>query len=274
MKNYVIEGIVTALSPLFHGGDEKTGSTPVLRTIMMYVPDLGEVPIPYYSGNAYRGRARRLLINDFLSTIGYELNNSKLYHVLYSGGVLETSDATTGTIDLEVRRKIRKFIPPIAMLGCSIGNQIIPGILIVEHMFPICLEYKEYLPTKYQPMATEPVRIFTDQSFITRRDDLREAREEGEQAIQMKVDYECFIPGTRFYHRLVLQTPDEIQLACLGRMIELLIDSPYLGGRSSQGDGKVRFEYENVPSSQKYIAFLNEAKDEIRAFIKELEGVL
>ena len=32
MKNYVVEGTVKVLTPLFHGGDEKTGSTPVLRT--------------------------------------------------------------------------------------------------------------------------------------------------------------------------------------------------------------------------------------------------
>lgn len=47
-KRYVeIEGTVTALTPIFHGGDEKTGSTPVLRTIMVFVDGLGEVPIPY-----------------------------------------------------------------------------------------------------------------------------------------------------------------------------------------------------------------------------------
>jgi len=41
-KRYVeIEGTVTALTPIFHGGDEKTGSTPVLRTIMVFVDGLG-----------------------------------------------------------------------------------------------------------------------------------------------------------------------------------------------------------------------------------------
>ena len=274
MRNYIVEGIVTALTPIFHGGDEKTGSTPVLRTIMMYNPEYGEIAMPYYSGNALRGKVRRLLMKDFLDMVEYELTNSKLYHVFYAGGLLETADATSGVINLELRKKLRDFIPPIALLGCSIGNQIIPGVLIVEHMFPLCQEYKMYLPEKYQPLAIEPVRIFTDQSFITRRDDLREERVKDEQAIQMKVDYECFIPGTRFYHRFVLQVPTALQISCFGRLIELLYETPYIGGRSAQGDGKVKFEYENVPDSKEYINFVSENKKKIRDFLEELEGVV
>lgn len=276
MKNYVVEGLVRALTPIFHGGDEKTGSTPVLRTIMMYVEGLGEVAIPYYSGNAFRGRARRLLVKDFLSLLDYEINNSKLYHVLYSGGLLETSDSDTGVINLEMRKKIRRLLPIISLMGASIGNQIIPGVLIVEHMFPICLEYKSYLPEKYQNMkqAEISVRTFTDQSFFTRKDELREEREKDEQAVQMKVDYECFIPGTTFYHRLVLQIPTDLQISTLGRMIKLMQKLPYIGGKSATGDGKVKYEYENVPSDEIYLEFIKEYKEEIINFLKELEGVL
>ncbi|NUU96746.1 hypothetical protein [Marinitoga sp. 1138] len=276
MKNFIIEGTIKALTPIFHGGDEKTGSTPVLRTIMMYVEGLGEVAIPYYSGNAFRGKGRRLLIKDFIDHLDYEIKNSKLYHVLYSGGLLETSDKETGIINLEMRKKIRTLLPPIALLGTSIGNQIIPGILIVEHMFPICMEYKEYLPEKYKNMKqTEiSVRTFTDQSFFTRRDDLREERNKEQQAIQMKVDYECFIPGTTFYHRLVLQIPTELQISTLGRMIKLMIELPYLGGKSASGDGKVKFEYENVPKDKLYLDFIEENKEKIITFLKELEEVL
>ena len=276
MKNYIVEGIVRALTPIFHGGDEKTGSTPVLRTIMMYVEEFGEVAIPYYSGNAFRGKGRRLLIKDFLDLLEYEIKDSKLYHVLYSGGLLETSDKNTGVINLDLRKKIRKYLPPIALLGSSIGNQIIPGVLIVEHMFPICMEYKEYLPEKYRNLKQTQVsvRSFTDQSFFTRRDDLRAERKNDEQAIQMKVDYECFIPGTTFYHRLVLQVPTELQVSTLGRFIKLMQELPYLGGKSASGDGKVQFNYENVPSDKLYLKFIEENKKEIVEFLKELEGVL
>ena len=268
---YQIEGTLTALSPIFTGGDEKTGSTPILRTVMMYTEN-GEVPIPYISGNSIRGKLRRLLIRNFLSEIGYKLTNAKLHHVLHSGGILESTDENVGTIDLELRKKIRENIPPIALLGCSIGNQIIAGVLTVEHLWPICEEYCIYLPEEYQndERAKKPVRIFTDQSFITRRDDLRERKEE-EQAVQMKVDYEVFIPGTKFYHRFILLLPDELQKSTFARMLELFEMYPYIGGRSSQGDGKVMINYKNSFNSKLYKEFLEEKKNSILDFLTLLE---
>jgi len=270
---YEIEGTITALTPIFHGGDEKTGSTPVLRTIMVYVDGMGEVPIPYISGNGIRGKLRRLSIKDFLDMLGYEITNTKLHHALFSGGVLESTSDTTGVIDLAFRKKVRELMPPVAIFGCALGNQMIQGNLIVEHMWPICDEYKPYLPEEYQkdPRAERPIRTFTDQSFITRRDDLREERQEDEQAVQMKVDYECFVPGTKFYHRFVLQLPDQLQLSCFGRILDLFEAMPYIGGRSSSGDGKVMLNYKNKPDASLYLEFVQEKKDDIVKLLKELE---
>ena len=272
-KVYEIEGTITALTPIFHGGDEKTGSTPVLRTIMIYVDGLGEVPIPYLSGNGVRGKLRRVSMRDFLDLVEYEITNAKLYHSLFSGGVLESTDENTGVIDLELRKRVRDLIIPASIFGCAIGNQMIQGILICEHLWPICEEYREYLPEEYQndDRTKQPIRVFTDQSFITRRDDLRVEREDDEQAVQMKVDYECFVPGTKFYHRFLLQLPTELQKSCFGRVIELFKEIPYIGGRSSSGDGKVKIEYKNVPDSAMYLEFVQSKKNEIRDLLKELE---
>lgn len=277
MKRYVeIEGTVTALTPVYHGGDEKTGSTPVLRTIMLYVDGVGEVPIPYISGNGIRGKLRRLLVKDYLDAVGYEIENAKLHHVLFSGGVLESTEETTGAVDLTIRKRIRNLVPPMALFGCAVGNQMIQGILIVEHMWPVCEEYKLYLPVKYQddPRASQPIRVFTDQSFITRRDDLRIERKEDEQAVQMKVDYECFVPGTKFYHRFVLQIPDELQKSCFGRMLELFEEMPYIGGRSSSGDGKVMLAYNTKFDNGLYREFLGQKKEDIQNLLHELEALL
>jgi len=275
-KYYEIEGIVTALTPIFHGGDEKTGSTPVLRTIAVYVDGQGEVFIPYLSGNGIRGKLRRMIMRDLLDTVEYDITNTKLHHALFSGGVLESTEATTGIVDLDLRKKVRELLTPVAVFGCAVGNQMIQGILVVEHLWPICKEYKQYLPEKYQkdPRAEKPIRTFTDQSFITRRDDLRAERQQDEQVVQMKVDYECFIPGTRFYHRFILQLPNELQQSCFGRVLELFEQLPLLGGRSSSGDGKVKLEYENKPSAEQYLKFIDEHKDEIRAMLQTLEEIL
>lgn len=277
MKKYeVYEGTLTALTPIFSGGDEKTGSTPVLRTIMIYVDGLGEVPIPYLSGNGIRGKLRRLIMRDFLDAVGYEIENAKLHHSLFSGGVLESTEETTGYIDLAFRKRVRELVTPAALFGCAVGNQLIQGILIVEHLWPICEEYRPYLPVKYQSdlRASQPIRTFTDQSFITRRDDLRAERDEGEQAVQMKVDYECFVPGTKFFHRFVLQLPDELQKSCFGRVLDLFELLPYVGGRSASGDGKVMLNYENRPRADLYLEFLAEKKADIVSLLSELGAKL
>lgn len=275
-KYYKVEGSVTALTPIFHGGDEKTGSTPVLRTIMVFVDGIGEVPIPYISGNGIRGKLRRMAMKDFIDGVGHEIQNVKLHHVLFSGGILESTEETSGSIDLVLRKKVRELMPPVALFGCAIGNQMIQGILTVEHMWPICLEYSAYLPEKYRKdqRAMQPIRTFTDQSFITRRDDLRAERTADEQAVQMKVDYECFVPGTKFYHRFIVQLPDELQKSCFGRVMDLFAMMPYIGGRGSSGDGKVMLAYDNIPRADLYLEFLTEKKDEIRDLLQELEAKL
>jgi len=270
------EGIITALSPIFHGGDEKTGSTPVLRTIYIATEEGDIVPVPYISGNAIRGRLRRLIIADLLRALDYEIENTKLHHILFSGGVLESTMETYAVIDLEFRRTVRDTLIPISLLGCAMGNQMIPGILQVEHMWPVCKEYKHYLPEQYRDLeqAEKSVRVYTDESFITRRDDLRAERQEDEQAVQMKVDYECFIPGTKFFHRFVLRVPTDLELSCFGRMIELWAENPTIGGRSSAGDGKLRLEYNDIPSSELYLSWVSKHTQDIRGLLEDLEGRL
>jgi hypothetical protein len=90
----------------------------------------------------------------------------------------------------------------------------------------------------------------------------------------MKVDYECFVPGTKFYHRLILQLPDELQKSCFGRVMDLFAMMPYIGGRGSSGDGKVMLAYDNIPRADLYLEFLSEKKDEIRNLLQELEAKL
>jgi len=269
------EGWMLAKSMISHIGNEKTGSTPILRTIYIYVDGLGERQIPYINGNSIRGKLRRLLMLDFLNLLGLSIEelDIKLYHVLFSGGLLESTDETYGTIDLTLRKAIRAKLIPLSLMGCAIGNQMLQGKLKVGHAFPVCEEYKNYLPEelKQDERAVIPVRVFTDESFQTRRDELKADREDDEQAVQMKVDYECFIPGTKFYHWFSLELPTPLERSCFGRMIELFRQSPFLGGKSAVGLGEVEFSYTpDIPSSEEYLNFVLTNKEQIKAFLKEL----
>jgi len=276
------EGWMLAKSTIHHGGNEKTGSTPVLRTIYMAVVDergVREVPIPYIHGNAIRGKLRRLMMREFLMLLGLnpEELNLKLYHVLFTGGALESNEGNYATVDLPLRRRIKSLLKPLALFGGAIGNQMIQGVLKVGHAFPVCQEYAMYLPEflRSDERAKMPVRVFTDESFQTRRDDLKAERAEDEQAVQMKVDYECLIPGTKLYHWFSLEWADDIERSCFGRLIELFRSAPFIGGKGSTGNGEVVFEYQpGVPSAQQYLEFVLTKRDEIVELIRELEGIL
>ena len=68
-----IPGTIVALSPIQHGGDEKTGSTPVLRSLTHCDSAAARhVRLPFFSGNAIRGIMRRLLMRDMCERLGYE----------------------------------------------------------------------------------------------------------------------------------------------------------------------------------------------------------
>lgn len=271
------EGWMLCKSMLHSGGNEKTGSTPTLRSIMMYTGNGQEVQMPYLNGNGIRGKLRRLLMKDFfnLLDIDTEQLDVRIYHTFFTGGALEsTSSSASATLDLPTRRKMRHVLKPLALLGCAFSNQMMPSVLKVGHAFPICQEYEIYLPEflKDDPRVEKPVRTFTDESFQTRKDDLRAEREEGEQATQMKVDYECFVPGTKFYHWFGLEQANEFEESCFGRFLELFKNSPYLGGMSAIGNGEVIFGYDkDIPDSKQYVEYTKDNKAEIIEMLDVLE---
>jgi len=269
-----IRGEITAKSPLHHGGNEKTGSV-VMFNRMKYMTDDGSFQdIPFISGNAIRGVLRRMIVQDFFEKLDYKLDVSskkqlRLYHAFYAGGVLETVDTKdSGVIDVELKRKIIDYFPPIRLLGFSLRNQIIPSKLKVSHMLPICTELQNILPRDTSPKHSFYELLTT--GFQTRKDDLHAKREEGEQSIQMLVEYELFSPGTKFHHEFRIEDPDEIDVACLSNAIKLWMEKPYIGGKSSVGLGEVELNYTLDVDEKKYIDYIESNRDEIISTLESL----
>jgi len=266
MEKKRIEGRITVLTPLHHGGDEKTGSTPMLRAIDV-VANGRRMRVPYISGNAIRGRLRRLLFKDMLQMCGISEVPKKAVHILASGGVLELADSS-GRLDLDMRNRVRDTIPLARLMGCSIGNQIIPGVLVVGHAVPIAQETCGVMVPEL-PGEWPPVRELTGQDFITRKDEVRE-REEDEAAVQMKVEFEVLLPGTQLYHYFQIEVNDELATATLARAITLWNQSPYIGGRAASGFGMLKLDYSHDLSDEAYQAFLVVNNGEIVELVKEL----
>jgi CRISPR/Cas system CSM-associated protein Csm3 (group 7 of RAMP superfamily) len=279
-----IEGTLTALSPVFHGGNEKTGST-VLLNRLKFIVDGKPIDVPIISGNGVRGRLRRLLTRDFLEKVGYQMDLSqksyqKLYHTLFAGGVLTSAEeeSASGTIDLSLKSKLIKYVLPLRMFGASYSNQMIEGRLLVGHMLPICKELKDYTGIESDISFYQLIT----RAFQTRRDELRTSpkdEDDEDETVQMIIDYECFAPGTKFYHEFILTTSAEseaLDLSTLYRAIELWKQAPTIGGKSSVGFGKLKIEYKwpKEVSDKPYLEFIEKNKEEISKALDELREAL
>lgn len=284
MKTIKISGILTALSPVHHGGNEKTGSTIGFRRIEM-ITNKGIQEVPYISGNAIRGRLRRLVMKDFLDLVGYRegqrhrFETARLYHFFFSGGNLEkVSSKDSGTLNLEARKTIRYLLPPISVFGSSFLNQAFTGKLKVMNAFPICKELEgiTFDPSTVRGADFSFHELMSD-TYQTRKDELRAERDEGEQAQQMLVEYEVLIPGTRLTHAFVLEDPTPVEEAFFRRAFRIWENNCYVGGKSNIGLGALRPDYDKTALSalekeETYLKFVEENRDDIVALLQAIDA--
>lgn len=277
MLTEVFKGNLTALSPIHHGDSSDYGTTKLILSlptvIINPVTQKEEIEnIPAIHGNAIRGYLRRLIMDDYLTQLDYELNSKKVYHFLFTGGLLEALDnKDKGAINLSLKKEIRENITPISLLGSALGNQMIQGKLKVGIADIVCSETAHYhldYESDFQSYNLKAV------DFGTRLDDLKEERNDDGQAHQMKYEFETLIRGTRFTHEFVLENCNNIERSCFKRMIDLWNERPYLGGKSSTGYGKIKLDYPdiNTLSNKAYLDYLNDNKDKITVFLDDLVG--
>lgn len=270
------EGLIIAKSPIHSGSDDRLGNESILRR-MTFLVNGKPMEIPMISGNSIRGILRRKIMQDMLTAVQYvpesQTKYTKLHHMLFSGGVLETvNESEQGYIDLVMKHNIRNTLPPISVFGTAIRNQMIESKLAVSFAIPICRELRDYLPEHIlsMPETNLSINSMLTEDFITRRDDLRNNRDKDDQAIQMIVHYEVFVPGTIFYHKFVLRDANDIETAVLGRAIELWKSEPFLGARSAQGYGNVVLKYP-VIESDAWIKFMQSNKSQINDALRSIE---
>ena len=222
-------------------------------------------------------------MQDYLDRLDYKLDSLKVYHFLFTGGMLEASSKDSGVMDLKLKRRIRDFIPPISLLGSALGNQMIQGKLKVGIGNLVCKETKDYVDDGYDTDFSSYNLKASD--FGTRLDDLKEGKSKEEQAKkkqndeqsnQMLYEFETVVRGAMFTHEYVLEDADNVELACFKNGYDLLCSRPYLGGKSSTGYGKMRFNYPNLDGDsidvKVYTDYVEENKEEMCDLLDELVG--
>lgn len=276
MKIIGIQGVITALSPIHSGSDESTGNEKTLRTLTHNLPT-GPEEVPVVSGNAIRGMLRRLIMADLLERVGFVPTDAKgqvrLYHSLFAGGVLEAVDEKdSGYIDLALKRQIREILPPVALLGTAIRNQMMEGKLDVAYAVPRAKELVGFLRDDQARPITATLADLRKLTFNTRHDEMaQDAKQEGGSSSQMIHSWEYIPAGTEFEHSFVLRECSEVEAACVGHMIALWLARPRMGAKSGTGNGVVRLEYHDIPDPAPYLAFVEARKDDILKMLQVLE---
>jgi CRISPR type IV-associated protein Csf2 len=293
-------GIVTALSSIHHGGGQSLGINAKLRREKFVQPDGTVEEIPVISGNSIRGVLRDIGMYHMCRMLGYGDPGPEgkplglslpAYYFLFSGGAL-TQDASRG-LDIDLARQLAQAIPLVAVFGGAMGNQIMPGKLKVDKLLPICLETAHLLPpSSYRDVALLSIWEYLQEEMYTRTDDEKDERkrtliaqevrallethardkrrqspvqpvvqEDTGQKQQMLYYVESFAAGTRFYWAIVLDQVTDLELDAFAVTLAQFSRTPYIGGKSNVGHGKISVQFDNWHTIDSRVAATGAALD-------------
>ena len=276
MRTKKIDIRMKLLSPLSHFGDERLGTMQIMRT-NKFLYDGEFIDIPVYSGNGFRGQFRRIAMRDYLERIGIaeEGISEKLYYTLFTGGSLVGGARYD---EVGERRRIRRLCPPLALLGTALGDQIIQGKMKAPLFLPICKETVDYTGVESDMSFYDMLQ----EVFYTRKDDLKsveynikkEEKEKKGDPVQMKYEMQCLSAGTELIGTMIIENVNEVEEAMVNATLKKLKEVPFIGGKSAAGHGQVNIQYDGLESEETYYKYLEENKEEIRQWIREVEEVL
>ncbi len=267
----------TCLSPLAHGADTKAGNATLFRRMQVLVTNGQVLSLPFYAGNAFRGQMRDLLADDFVQAMGLSPRRDRpplalwLFHALYAGGALEENSAAekalkkhlggNGSIKAQGIYEFRNTLPALSMLGCALGNRILPGRVRVGDFRPRCRQWGNG--------DIDAGELF-EWLYLTRRED----HEEHEAHHGMIATTECLKAGTLLYGGIDMDMHAmPLERSALGRGLQLIREKGYIGAENRRGLGRVEFDMVNVPDPTTYVEYLQENKDDILKYLKDLGAV-
>lgn len=269
MKTYILEGTCTALSSISHNGGEKNGTTVQLRREKFVQPKGRVVEVPVISGNSIRGKLRDLAAIDILTKkdgvkVQVDADN---FNLLFSGGALESTGGKQ--LDIGKVRKMRKDIPIISVLGCSVGNVIVPGRVDIGKLIPICKETLHIVPEKFHGDGEiKTIWEYCQVEMNTRKDDTKDENKrefikkeyltEDLRGGQMMYHIETLVTGTRFYWKICLRDTTDIETgAFLSILQSWAAQSSQVGGNGRVGHGRLKVELNETSVVDSEIEFEN-----------------
>lgn len=255
MNNYRIYGKFLTKSPLSHISEAiSTNSYLVQEPILQADGTLEEVFC--YNGNAWRGQLRDLCATYLLETLNMKVSLDS-FHLLFSGGKIGGDQS----IDIPQAKLMRKVVPMLSLFGGGIGNQILAGKMKVGNSYVLCNEALPVLSRRYHEQAEniEYADLTFEKSF-TRFDDSKNfdkhehvvleeqallenkpKKKDSEVSTQMRMTSELLVAGATLVHEIDLVQVSEVELGALVAGLTRFAQTPYIGGQSNKGHGRVDY---------------------------------
>lgn len=271
---YEIQVAIECLSPLAHGGDARAGNATLFRRCQVLSTTGAVLELPFYGGNAWRGMIRDLLADHFLSALGMIPRRDNppvslwFFHALYAGGALEEGGKSkiddalgkNGVIKADGIYQFRAMLPALSLLGCAIGNRVLPGRAYFGDLRPRCIQWGS---------GDVDAAAVMEWTFLTRRED-HEAHNVGEHH-GMIANTETLKTGTWLDGGVDIDIHcSDLERAALGRGLMLLMASGRLGAENRRGLGRIRMEIGNCPDTALYDQYLADHQGEIIDYLESI----
>lgn len=294
MLNKKVVMLYEILSPLTHMMGTKGNEAVINREPVM--TSYGKRYIPVLSGNAIRHNLiRESGVNFIFDLLNIEeLTNIDQLNFLYTGGSLSESSISES---IEKIKMLYEKIPLFKLLGGSLRNQIISGMLMVGRGIMLCQEnetkLEKYLPKEY--LEIMPENLLSAEMFIgnyqyTRGDIIKQKqnkiklktknvlfddiqKEEKEKSNLMIYNGQSVISGALFINEFILQDVKEIDLgAFFASILFWQENNGTLGGSGRIGHGKIKINLLTDFPVNKYVNIYKEhlvkqGKENIQKFL-------
>lgn len=281
-----IEARVIAQSSITHNGGEKTGVTSLFRREKLVQPDGSVCEVPVVSGNSVRGQLRDVGMYHMISSLGYGIGEDgsidglslAAFYLLFSGGRFASAASKETSkkrgIDLDTFRDIKKIIPLVNVFGGTIADRIMPGLLSVGKLIPICRETQHIVPESFHTATMPSFYDYVQEEMYVRTDDVKndhyaalltgqtrqiltDERHIKEERLstgdtlqtdvgrhqQMRYYVETLAAGTQFYWRVVLKDTDDVSYDAFVVTLAEFSKNATLGGKSAVGHGLIKMMF-------------------------------
>lgn len=224
-------GRALALSSITHGGDTR-GPVTLLRREQMIVDGVPTL-IPVISGNAVRGKLRRVAEQMLSEVLHYERHLTiPAANALRAGGSLVKASTPISGSRLA---RLRELVPLIGVFGTAGGGRIIDGCLQVGKLIP-CTRETERITGVATALAVHDVIGLESYSRVD------DSHHPDDNTTPMTYNLEVFLAGTEFDAWFHLTRPTDLEAAFFHDVITTFNEAATVAGRSAIGHGRIEFD--------------------------------